>query len=478
MPTSRIVALAPLDELVPVFEEIRRAAGVKERYNDAVQTEARDGGHEVDPPHVPGVRIDAEHLPLVTVDPEGSRDLDQAVAIERVDGRFRVHYAIADVGAHVVPGGALDLDTRERVETTYCPDRRIGLHPPHMSEGYASLLPGQRTKAVLWTLDLTPDGELAEVQVVRAWVRSRHQYTYAELSDDPPADARDLVAAMREVGDLRRAVTRARGAVSLPKPSQEVSVEDGHLTLEFRAARPLEDDNAQISLLTGMAAARLMLEAGVGVLRTMPPATDAALERLRRQATALDIRWPADQSYSEMLDHLDLEAPRAAAFLVAAVSLFRGASWEPFDASRPSEFPMPEPVTHGALAAPYAHVTAPLRRLVDRYAAEICLAKHGGYPIPAWALESLPWIGKTMAAGVQRGASIETACIAAVEAALLEPHVGEEFEGVGLDRSTVQLKVPAVIARCTGDVKPGELQRVRLVSSSRLEGALFEVVAP
>ena len=40
----------------------------------------------------------------------------------------------------------------------------------------------------------------------------------------------------------------------------------------FRAPLPVEDWNAQISLLTGMAAAGMMLEAGVGILRTLPPA--------------------------------------------------------------------------------------------------------------------------------------------------------------------------------------------------------------
>ena len=96
-----------------------------------------------------GERHDATHLPLVTIDPEGARDIDQAVHLESSPQGQRIYYAIADVGAHVVPGGALDRDTRDRVETIYCPDKRVGLHPPQMSEGFASLLPGQRTKAVL-----------------------------------------------------------------------------------------------------------------------------------------------------------------------------------------------------------------------------------------------------------------------------------------------------------------------------------------
>ena len=41
-------------------------------------------------------------------------------------------------------------------------------------------------------------------------------------------------------------------------------------TLALRTVSAAEDWNAQISLLTGMAAAGIMLKAGLGLLRTMP----------------------------------------------------------------------------------------------------------------------------------------------------------------------------------------------------------------
>ena len=47
-----------------------------------------------------------------------------------------------------------------------------------MSEGFASLLPGQRTKAALWSIAVGADGEIGEANVERAWVTSRHQYSY------------------------------------------------------------------------------------------------------------------------------------------------------------------------------------------------------------------------------------------------------------------------------------------------------------
>jgi hypothetical protein len=59
---------------------------------------------------------------------------------------------------------------------------------------------------------------------------------------------------------------------------------------------------------------------------------------------------------------------------------------------------------------------------------------------------------------------------------MLAPHVGEIFEGIGLDAQTVQLHEPAVVARCAGSVEPGRRHRVRLVSAQPGKGALFTLV--
>ena len=474
MPIRRLVASVSLESLVPTFAEIRARAGVVETYPEAALAEvAEAAARRREFAHVEGEREDRTDLELVTIDPAGSRDLDQAVIVTEAADGWVVHYAIADVAAHVIPGGHLDRDTWSRVETVYCPDKRVGLHPPQMSEGFASLLPGQRTKAALWTIAVRPDGSLGEASVERAWVTSRKQYSYDELRNRPDAQSRPLLGAMRALGDARRAYLRSAGAVTLPKPTQEVIEANGALALSFRAGTGVEDDNAQISLLTGGAAARMMLEAGVGILRTMPPATHEAIAQLRYQSLALGIPWADGKSYGDVLASLDAGSPAAAAFLNHATRLFRGAAWEPFD---PPSLPMPANPIHGALASPYAHVTAPLRRLVDRYGTEVCLAHHGGRPIPPWVLAALGGLGHTMAAGVRKGSAIDKECVDAVEGAILRPHVGETFDGIGLDDRTVQLTNPAVVARCDGGVRAGAQQRVRLVSAD-VTGATFEVRA-
>jgi exoribonuclease R len=429
-----------------------------------------------------GERVDATDVPFVTIDPEGSKDLDQAVHIARRGDAFRVRYAIADVAAWVAAGGAIDDEARTRVETLYAPDGRTPLHPPSLSEGAASLLPGQTSPALLWTIDLDAAGAPTAVTVVRASVQSRAQLTYTGVQaalDDGSAD--EPLQLLREVGLLREAAERARGGITLPTPEQVVEQgADGVWTLGSRATLPIEEWNAQISLLTGMCAARLMMDGRVGILRTLPDADPRDVERLRLSAHALGIPWPDGAMPGDVIRDLDAANPAHAALLTDATSLLRGAAYVAFDGELPP-FTM-----HAAIAAPYAHTTAPLRRLVDRFVGETCLALSAGTPVPSWVRDALPELPGLMASGDKHAAEFERGCVDLVEAALLTGREGEVFEGAIVDvradrdAGVVQLRDPAVRGRIEGAGLPlGEDVRVRLVEASVAQRKVrFELETP
>src|SRR3954463_2150639 len=154
----------------PDFAAIRAEFDVPEEFPPDVLAEAERRARE---PGLP--ELDATDIPLVTLDPIGSRDLDQAVHLAARGDGFRVSYAIADVGAFVRPGGAVDAEARRRGQTLYSPDKRTPLHPPVLSEGAASLLPGELRPAGLWPTDLEAAGEPIRVDLRRARVRIRGQ---------------------------------------------------------------------------------------------------------------------------------------------------------------------------------------------------------------------------------------------------------------------------------------------------------------
>ena len=392
--------------------------------------------------------LDRTDLELVTIDPPGARDLDQALYLERRGDGYRVHYAIADVAAFVTPGDAVDEEAHRRGQTLYGADSKIRLHPAVISEDAGSLLPEQVRPALLWTIDVDATGEGTDVVVERALVRSRAQLEYERVQrmlDDGDAD--ESLRLLKEVGMLRQAREASRGGVSLPIPEQEVDVEGDTWDLEYRPLLDVELWNAQISLLTGFAAASLMVYGAIGVLRTLPPPDPRDVQRLHRTARALHIEWPAEQLYPDFIRTLDPAQPAQAAMVVACTRLLRGSGYAAFDGE------VPEQPMHAALASEYAHVTAPLRRLVDRYAGEICVALCAGSDVPQWVLDRLHDLPVIMRDSGRKAAAYEGAVVDLVETALLAAHVGERFEGVVVDvaekdprRGTLAVADPAVEA--------------------------------
>ena len=200
-----------------------------------------------------------------------------------------------------------------------------------------------------------------------------------------------------------------------------------------------------------------MIDGGVGLVRTLPPADDRTLGRLRRSAQALGVPWPDDGGYPAFVRSLDPATPTGAALLVQASRVLRGAGYVGFRAGD-----VPADPRHHAVAAPYAHVTAPLRRLCDRAANEIVLALLAGSDVPEWALAEVEVLPEVMAEATARESAYARAALDLVEALVLRPAVGRRFPAVVVDvddeRAQVQLRDPAVVARAraTRACAPGD----------------------
>lgn len=426
---------------------IQDEMGVTAEFPAAVEQAAAEAAAH---PRLPD--LDLTHLPFVTIDPESARDLDQAMYLERSGDGYVVHYAIADLSAFITPGDPVDEEAHRRGETLYGADSKVPLHPTAISEDAGSLLPDQVRPALVWRIDVDGTGEGVDITVERARVRSRAKLSYAAVQADLDAGtAEEMFTILRELGELRLAREAARGGVSLPLPEQQIVDEDGTWRLEFRQMLPVESWNAQMSLLTGFGAASLMVYARVGLLRTLPPADPRDVQRLHRTARALGIDWPAEQLYPDFIRSLDVSRPDHAAMVVACTRLLRGSGYVGFDGE------LPDQAQHSALASEYAHVTAPLRRLIDRYALEICVALCAGEDVPDWVLSRLHELPDAMRESGRRANQYENAILNLVEAAVLAPRLGETFPGVIVEveedderRGDVTIQDPAIEAAVSG----------------------------
>ncbi|MGV8851124.1 MAG: RNB domain-containing ribonuclease [Rhodoglobus sp.] len=467
----RVRPLDTDDELAAALLQVRVELKLPTGFSEEVEEAAHAAVAAFEPPE-----LDLTDIPFSTIDPDGATDLDQALYLERTGEALRVMYAIAEVPAFVWPGSAVDAEARKRGQTLYAPDGRVPLHPTVISEDAASLLAGATRPAFVWTFDLDATGAVTATTLVRAQVRNRRQYNYVEVQDLLDNDLADeSLSLLPEFGRLRAELERQRGGASLNRPDEEVVLIDGSYVLERRSPLPVEQYNAHVSLMTGMEAARIMLEGNVGILRTMPAPDPETLEQFRRQVASLGCPWPENQNYGEYLRALDHSDPRALAAIHAATSLFRGAGYTVFDGEHPEE------TIQAAVAAPYAHATAPLRRLVDRFVLVACEAIISGRGVPKWVREALPELPKIMARTSSLASQLDRSSVNAIEAALLSGRVGDEFDATVVseraDGGIIQIADPVITARIEGTVTAGSTVRARLVTAEIASGTVEFVLA-
>jgi exoribonuclease R len=443
------------------FEAVRAGLGVRQEFSAAAIAEAQAVAA------APALPIrDETSLPFLSIGRPGALDRDQALLIERAGRGYRVRYATADLTAFVAPGGELDAESARRGQALYAPDGTVPLYPGQLTDA-ASLLPHQVRPAFVWDVQLDPDGEGTSAEVCRALIRVRDRFDFGqaqEAIDDGTADER--LSLLREVGERRIAMEWARGGASLPIPLQEIKVDDGACDLALRPPPAAQDWTVQISLMIGIAAAEMMLHAEVGILRTMPGPDPHVIQRFRRQARALGVTWPAETLYGELLRSLDRANPRHLALMHEAAWLLRGAGagYSVFDGG------VPEVTMHAAVAAPYAHVTAPLHRVVDRFGLVICESICRDAPVPDRVRHELPALLAIMASSDRLADAVERACGVALNAAALQHRVGEIFGGTVVDVSDggalVQLRDPLILAPVVGECAPGSEVTVRLVEAN------------
>lgn len=399
-------------------------------------------------------RADWTEMPFVTLDPQASTDLDQAFAIERTGADLILHYAIADVGWFVTAGGALDGEAWKRGTTIYMPDGKASLYPNRLSEGAASLLPDVDRPSVILTVRIDQAGNASLDGAVRGVVRSRAKLAYETVRpDDLPADFVELARRIEAAED-------ARGAMRVEAPEQELVTDpQGHYRLEFRPQLQSEMQNASMSLAANLAVADALLAHRTGLFRVMAEPDKFAINRLRHSAKALGLVWPHQATLKQFESGLDLSNPRHAAMQTAIRRAGPKASYAPYQ----------DGVTpwHSAMGATYAHATAPLRRLADRYVIEAALQIASGLTISdelGTIFQQLPAI---MANADEKAGQIDRSVLALAEAAMLEGLEGSRFNAVATDvdeRGTrIQLSDPAVVSRIDGKgAVPGDVISVEL----------------
>jgi exoribonuclease R len=359
--------------------------------------------------------VDRTSIDFVTLDPASSRDLDQAFAVEVAGGDLILHYAIADVGWFVREGDPLDIEAWNRGTSIYLPGVKVPLYPTTLSEGAASMLPDVDRPAILFAVRINSAGEATLDGADRAIIRSRAKLGYASVSRE------DLSPAFGELSRRIALAERVRGAARIDPPQQEVeALVEGGYALGFRPMSPIEQDNAALSLAANLAIAKALAAHHTGLFRVMAEPGKRAVKRLKHTARALGIDWPADKDVAALERSLNPNKPKEASFMLAAR---RAGERATYDTYHEGQVPW-----HSAVAATYAHATAPLRRLADRYVCLAALAIANGRPIDPAVTAAFSRLPAAMGKADSKGGQVESAVVELAESVAMQGREGTAFE--------------------------------------------------
>jgi ribonuclease R len=323
-------------------------------------------------------RRDLRGQRVITIDPEGAKDHDDAIAVAREPGggvRLFVH--IADVARFVPAGGALDREAARRGNSVYVPGTVVPMLPPRLSSDLCSLRPGVDRAAVTAEMVVGADGTVGETRFGRSLIRSERRLTYADADrvlaggglGDPALEADVRLAAV--VAALLRDVRMRRGALEAHSGEPVVAFDGDRVAgIHLEGQTPAHSLVEECMIAANEAVARHLIARGrPTVFRHHEDPAQSRVETLYAQLEELGVATPplaegplgADQRRAAAAAaagavgrHLAAGGPGGAVLWTLVLRALRQAHYSP------------DEVGHSGLAsAAYLHFTSPIRRYPD-----------------------------------------------------------------------------------------------------------------
>ncbi len=181
-------------------------------------------------------RLDLREVAHVTIDGATAKDFDDAIAVEKTRGGYRLYVSIADVSHFVRPDTPLDKEAYLRGTSIYFPGRVIPMLPEKLSNNLCSLVPDEDRLSFSAILDFSSDGKLNSKTFGKSIMRSKHRFTYTTvkniLIDKDPQVRRlhkEFLNPLKWAGELAQALHKRRmdrGSIGFNIPEPEVSLEE------------------------------------------------------------------------------------------------------------------------------------------------------------------------------------------------------------------------------------------------------------
>lgn len=383
-------------------------------------------------------RRDLRDMEIFTIDGDDTKDIDDAISIEKLDnGNYKLGVHIADVSYYVKEGSPLDNEAMERGTSVYLVDRVIPMLPHQLSNGICSLNPNVNRLALSCVMKINNKGEVLDYRIFESVICSKKQMTYnnvnkiLEENTIPEGYEKfaDNLKLMKELSDILRSKMVRRGYLEFDSPEAKILVNEKcePIDIVLRSQRTGEKLIENFMIVANETVAGFVEDMDLpGIYRVHDKPNPEKLKTfirflsLKGYSFNMDVNKIKNYSYQKMLEMFK-DKEEGSILSSLAIQTMAKAKYSNVN------------IGHFGLGSKrYSHFTSPIRRYPDLTLHRLVkdyLRKYSTKTISKWE-KLLPVIADHSSIKEQDSINCERDVEKMKKAQYMEGHIGEVFKGV------------------------------------------------
>ncbi|EII2709458.1 ribonuclease R [Staphylococcus pseudintermedius] len=415
--------------------------GIEIEFPDDVLKEAENVPETIQPDELKGRRDLRDEL-TITIDGADAKDLDDAIAVKKLDnGNTELTVSIADVSYYVTEGSALDREAYDRATSVYLVDRVIPMIPHRLSNGICSLNPEVDRLAMSCRMEIDAQGQVVKHEIFESVIHSNARMTYDAVNriiTDKDAVTRAQYPEIEPMLDLAQtlsqqliAMRKKRGEIDFDIKEAKVIVNEEGIPKEVVTRERGEGERLieSFMLIANETVAEHFNQMEVPFIYRIHEQPKS--ERLRQffdfiTNFGIMVKGTGEDIHPSTLQNIHEEIAGRPEDMVISTMMLRSMQQARYDADNLGHF--------GLAADYYTHFTSPIRRypdlIVHRLVRKYLIEKSmDGRAMHEWE-EKLPQIAEHTSNRERRAIDAERDTDELKKAEFMIQHIGDEFEGV------------------------------------------------
>jgi len=417
---------------------ITNEMGIPDTFSEKVEQELNNIPFEVSEEDKIG-RTDLTNEIIFTIDGDDTKDIDDAISIEKVGENYKLGVHIADVSYYVRPNTALDNEAYERGTSVYLADRVIPMLPHKLSNGICSLNPGVERLAMSCIMEIDTKGNVVDYDIKQTLIKSRIQMTYKKVNKileenivsegyEPYVEKLHL---MSELADILRKNKERRGYIDFDLDESKIIVDDNgkaiDITLRDRGTGEKLIEDFMIVANETVATHIYYMDLPF-IYRVHGEPSVEKINNFMRFLNILGykVKGNLDKLTPTLMQDILRQLKEKKEFHLLSALLLRSMQKAIYDATNIGHF--------GIASKCYTHFTSPIRRYPDTTVHRLLRTYLFENKIDSDTISyyenNLPELAKHTSTTERRAIECERAVDDMKKAEYMLDHIGEEFEGV------------------------------------------------